>query len=117
MESTTPNGQVELIRSACIKAQPNIVIWACDDCNAVYETETTLCSECNAVKVFQRNRNIHLADVLLAIEKRMGGSLHLDLQGVYVVEFEKGTKFWDLMSDSLESQSPETKAFIYNLLK
>lgn len=62
-------------------------------------------------------REIRFADVLLAIEKRMGKALHLDLNGVYIVEFEKGTKFWDLIHDSLLMQSPEAVDFIYNLLK
>lgn len=92
---------LDLIREACVKANPEIVVWS----PTVNEKER------------KAPRPIRLADVLLAIPEGFA----LDSQG-YFCEGDyngyvpNGLK-WNLRNDSLESQSKDTIKFIASLLK
>lgn len=141
----TTQEQIEFIRQKCIEANPEImelkfgcgVKWRDEEftfisggmagqytlfnkrCHAVFASP----SECEIL-----GRDIRLADVLLAISKNKK-NWHSQEWGVVGVELAEGGHYahfssnecgyaeWDLLTDDLTLQSPETIEFIFNLLK
>ena len=135
---TNNKEQIETIRQVCIKANPEIVElkFGCEVINngiSRFVTENRGneivtfsggISFSNKIKAFMENfeiigRPIRLADVLLAIkdipvEKKINilGNDHMPQNSTlaHIVTF------WKLDKDDLTIQSPETIAFIYELL-
>lgn len=114
----THQEKLEAIRKACVKANPDIIVEGC-------ESGITPCAcwwHKNYPPDGNKYRPIRLADVLNAI-------MHTE----YVVSIASNERFevldraknewkqvfitWYLTRDSLEEQSEETVAFIYDLLK
>lgn len=92
---------LEIIRQACIKANPEIII----------------------SKNYERTiREIRLADVLLAIEKKeLGKEMCIGSDGQLAYRNNHFTltflnHYWDLKNDNLELQPEETLEFLSKLL-
>lgn len=111
----THQEKIEAIRKACAKANPEIIVEGC-------ESGISPCAcwwHKNYPPDGNKFRPIRLADVLLAIDDKSSRERYtVDCLG----GFKKvGTKWiicnWNLRKDSLEEQSEETVAFIYDLLR
>lgn len=100
---------LEIIRAACIKANPKIIV----------NQHAQLIGWDHKVTYFEEKRPIRLADVLLAI----GGESDTEQsQWRYLGNLSKVCGFgwnvaWNLRNDDLSQQSPETLRFLANLLK
>jgi hypothetical protein len=94
----------DIIREACIKANPEIVIKAT-----------------NHVQEIRRERPIRLADVLLAVRELNEAAyfkrIHIGPGGGSPVSgTEKICDDWDFRNDDLSQQSPETLKFLAYLV-
>lgn len=109
--------QLEAVRAACIKANPSIL---CKDCEGVgyYVIPTMPDGEPEQQQCNCQEREIRLADVLLAVKGSEVYSALFPLDGYLWSEMDSGktVKFWNLRTDDLEQQSDETIAFIHSLL-
>lgn len=99
--------QIEAIRAACIRANPEIVV----------NKHAQLIKQDHSVEYFEQCRSIRLADVLLAIgsgvrleEQTSSGELAIGIAG-------RGWTRWNLRKDDLAEQSDECIAFLADLLK
>lgn len=114
----THQEKLEAIRKACVAANPEIIVEG-------RESGITPCAcwwHKNYPPDGNKYRPIRLADVLLALHEapRTKNVGITTLVGSMVLEsFTKDDlrKEWNLYKDSLEEQSKETVAFIYDLLK
>lgn len=91
---------IEIIRAACIKANPKL------------ETRNTsmLLDGVFTGIINHRDPTIRLSDVLLAL-----GSANVYDTSAYFI-YKNGSVVWDLTKGSLTQQSPETLAFLAGLL-
>lgn len=88
--------QIEIVREACVKANPAILLGEDEAHQGPYY------------------RPIRLADVLLAMK------LQEDREFAYQVKLIVGGAYntmWNLRKDDLPQQTPETLAFLADLLK
>lgn len=122
---------LEIIRAACVKANPEIEIdeWFVCPIHGRIDSPIGHSTGCREnVHTEPEYRPIRLADVLLAV-RETNQSWYVRNDGVFF-EWEKFTDggdghhgvkssyiVWNLRTDDLEQQSPETLAFLANLLK
>lgn len=108
------NQQREAIREACIAAGARLTSHGCTQhwpqCNN---------GDCNLCKT-TTFRDIRLADVLLAIQEnhKNKGDILITSVGIFG-SIERGNlgHLWNLLNDSLDSQSDETISFLFNIIK
>lgn len=105
----TPYQKQKVISDACIAANPSIK-----------ESEYCECGHQMYYQGIEKGRPIRLADVLLAIGRR-GDRWNIGGDGCFnhLDQFNNWQKVaqWNLKSDTLSAQSPETIDFLYELLK
>lgn len=131
----TTQEQIEFIRSKCIESNASILdlVFGCEITymGKIYKVTderfgcTWLFSPINAEIICPATKEIHniigreirLADVLLAIRKQadIDFNIHIGRGNAYFLS-GKMEHMWNLLKDSLSSQSPETIDFIFNLL-
>ncbi len=109
--------QLEVIRTAVIKANPEIgrEKWRCTSCNdqSFFGSENLHSFQGCAGEIQKElyvSRPIRLADVLLAI----GRPALYDSSAYFL--YKNGNEVWDLRRDDLTEQSDECVAFLADLL-
>lgn len=95
----TKEENIEIVRAACVAANPTILKNDCRLCEGEYDGE----------------RPIRLADVLLAIRDNTGMNrphVHINGEGLEIGH----SRFWNCRKDDLTEQSEETLHFLATLL-
>lgn len=114
------NPLLEKIRTRCIEANPDGLysVWVCTECHRIYEKaqEESVCEECPDGYLELKERPIRLADVLLAMERFAPNVMLIHTSGTFYVSNHRQESAWNLSTDDLEAQSPETIEFIGKVL-
>jgi hypothetical protein len=110
------NEKLELIRQACIAANPNRRWEDLGNCKRHWADDFS--QTCSCPPDSERKLPCRLADVLLAIK-----STHyaLDSEGEFMLHADGSWHYagpiWNLRNDDLSQQSNECIEFLYDLLK
>lgn len=109
---------LELVKKACVNANPEIVDEHTIDCD-MDESHGYVCSHSSCP-----TRRIRLADVLYAIRINKPSAItnvHVEISGDFCVRKSGEEHYtcmvqWDLLHDSLDAQNPATIEFLSTLL-
>lgn len=125
------NKKIQLIREKCIAANPEIGTakcpYSCQEGHLILPDYSEVPGGCpNCVKegkYLPNGRTITLADVLLAIPRNKSAKAQAVSMNGDFLDFDEDMKeykivgsAWNLRTDDLESQSPETLLFLSELL-
>jgi hypothetical protein len=117
--SQSPSAMYEELVAAIVKAVPGVRYRQCNICGEIWSSEVRgYCGKCQAFMGAEcpiHSRRIRLADVLLAFNALERVQGFVGTQG-YALDVVLILEHWNLRQDSLDQQSPETIAFLHQLL-